>query len=592
MQFRTLLFILILALPVSVFAQEKYTIPKKNRVIQESSSNLNKVPVGNKLQNIDFTSITEQTYQFNKLLNQGPVVFVFLSTECPVAQRYAMRLKRMHVEYKGKGVTIVGVYPNENDSVEDVKAYLLKAEYTFPIIKDIDGSLARHFGATMTPQAHLVDTSGVLRFRGPIDDNRYVTRVKHEYLKEAISAVLAGKPVPVKETPAFGCTIHFPDLPALAEINYAEHIAPIIQKNCQSCHHDDGIAPFPLVNYEDVKMYANKIGEQTQARLMPPWRTVSGHGDFKNERRLTDNEIGLIAEWVKTAVSGPTKGDASTIQSQVAWTHGEPDVIVNTYIVYRKHPKGKHTSIKVPINTAFAKDMYIRGIDFQSENRKTVRRIVASIGSMSKSQETLLKDNRIGKNKLTDFQYNYDFRIGVWLPGLAPTTLPDKIGHLLPKGGTITLDILYQGSDHEEHDMLKVGLYLSDSPDTAHTYKATLSNYTINRKNNSNQQNADLSYQFKQDSYVCAVVPQKIVEEQDIKVVAITPLGERIKLIWIKESPLYWLDEWQDNYYYRQPVFLPAGTRLEFDVVDESIPLKSLIVCHFYYVKAAEYAVE
>ena len=45
----------------------------------------------------------------------------------------------------------------------------------------------------MTPQAHLVDTSGVLRYRGPIDDNRYETRVKHNYLKDALVAVLNGK---------------------------------------------------------------------------------------------------------------------------------------------------------------------------------------------------------------------------------------------------------------------------------------------------------------------------------------------------------------------------------------------------------------
>ena len=72
-----------------------------------------------------------------------------------------------------------------------------------------------------------------------------------------------------------------------------------------------------------------------------------------------------------------------------------------------------------------------------------------------------------------------DLRIGMWGPGIHPTALPDKVGHLLPKGGTITLNILYQGTDRGEQEILKIGLYLSDAPGTVRTYKATL----INRGN-------------------------------------------------------------------------------------------------------------
>ena len=196
---RTIFFILILLLPISVSAQDDYTIPKKHRVIQESSTKSSTIRVDTKINSIDFTALNGTTYRLDNLLKQGPVVFIFLSAECPVAQRYAMRLKRMHAKYKEHGATIIGVYSNENDSVEDVNSYLAKAEYAFPIVKDTDGSLARHLGATMTPQAHLVDSAAVLRYRGPIDDNRYVTRVKHEYLKDALLAVLEGKSVPVKE---------------------------------------------------------------------------------------------------------------------------------------------------------------------------------------------------------------------------------------------------------------------------------------------------------------------------------------------------------------------------------------------------------
>ncbi len=589
MLFRTLLSIFfLLFLSISVFAQDQYTIPKKHRVIQESSTDSRDVQVDTKLANVDFTALTEKTYRLDELLKLGPVAFIFLSAECPVAQRYAMRLKRMHAEYQEKGLTIVGVYANENDSVQDVKAYLAKAEYTFPIVKDTDGSLARHLGATMTPQAHLIDTSGTLRYRGPIDDNRYITRVKHEYLKDALRAVLEGKPVPIKEAPAFGCTIHLPDLPMLTEINYSEHIAPIIQKNCQSCHHEVGIAPLPLEDYEDVKAYADKIREQTQARLMPPWRIVSDHGDFKNERRLTESEIELIANWVRTgAASGSIDSDSLKGQSPKIWTLGKPDVIVNTNIVYKSLPKGKQATIKAHIDTAFAKDMYIRGIDFQSENSKTVRRIIASIRSKANSDTTLLKDNNgTGRKTINGSKNNFEFRIGNWTIGIQPTVLPDKIGYLLPKGAKITLNILYQGTNREQHDTLKTGLYLSDSPDTSRTYKATLSNNVINGKDNSEKQNEVISYHFKEDSYVFAVEPQMLTEEHEIKIVAITPTDEQIKMIWFKES----LFDWLDVYHYQEPIFLPAGTQLVFEYGAKA--KQNPFVLHFYFTKASEYVVE
>lgn len=224
---KTLLIQLILFIPITVFAQSDYTIPKKHRVIQEQTLKSQNVPIGSKFTDVDFTSIHRDTYSLSSLSKQGPIIFVFLSAECPVAQRYAMRLKRMQREFTNENVTIVGVYSNVNDSVNDVQEYLKKAEYPFPIVKDVNGRIARHLGATMTPQAHLIDTSKVLRYRGPIDDNRYETRVKHNYLKDALVAILSGKEVKVKETPAFGCTIHLPDLPVEKPVIYQEQIAQI-----------------------------------------------------------------------------------------------------------------------------------------------------------------------------------------------------------------------------------------------------------------------------------------------------------------------------------------------------------------------------
>ena len=153
-----LILLLILTLASAIHAASEYTITNKHRVIEETTLNQNNVPVGTKLPAVNFTILDGKTHNLEILTKQGPVVVTFLATECPVAQRYTTRLKRLHAEFPTH--TFVAVYPNENDSVDEVKAHVAKAEYnTFHVVKDATGSLTRTFGATMTPQTFVVDTA-------------------------------------------------------------------------------------------------------------------------------------------------------------------------------------------------------------------------------------------------------------------------------------------------------------------------------------------------------------------------------------------------------------------------------------------------
>ncbi len=582
---KIVIILLIVALPIAAHAQADYTIPKKHRVIQEKSTQLRSVLVDAKVPDISFTTLQDSTHTLSALVRQGPVVFVFLSAECPVAQRYAMRLKRMHTEFADKHVTIVGVYSNENDSVEDVKAYLERADYPFPIVKDTDGSLARHIGGTMTPQAHLIGTSGVLRYRGSIDDNRYETRIKHHYLKDALVAVLDGKPVPMKETAAFGCTIHLPDVNTQNQITYSEHIAPILQKNCLTCHHQNGIAPIVLTDYDNAKAHAAKIAEQTQKRLMPPWRLGQGYGKFKNQLRLTDTEIEMVANWVNDNTPvGPKLNDLPIAQSSETWIPGEPD-IKEIPIEFKELTEGKHASLTITIKTDFGKDVFVRGIDFQSKNTKTTRRVTTYL----KTQRNVIPDDD-QFNAQTNPNHPVDVRLGTWAPDFTPTVLPEGVGYLLPKGGQIILNVLYKGSDRPERENLRLSLYLSKTPETARLHKATLAKH-----DDPNQQEAVLSYEFKNDVYVFAVFPPLYVDKRGLRVVAVTPTGEHIKMLWVKESHIEWLNEWLDIYHYRQPIFLPAGSRLELDIQEDSENQNNRelsdekVICQFFYVLASEY---
>jgi hypothetical protein len=81
-------------------------------------------------------------------------------------------------------------------------------------------------------------------------------------------------------------------------VNFSQHIAPIIYKNCTSCHRTGEIAPFPLTNYEEVSNWSSMIKHVTGIKYMPPWKPDPAYQRYQRENFLTDSEIQLIADWV------------------------------------------------------------------------------------------------------------------------------------------------------------------------------------------------------------------------------------------------------------------------------------------------------
>jgi hypothetical protein len=123
------------------------------------------------------------------------------------------------------------------------------------------------------------------------------------------------------------------------EITFTKDIAPILQRSCQRCHRPDGVAPMPLVTYEQVRPWAREIRVRTsmgpQAGVMPPWFVEKDIGiqKFKDDPSLSDEEIALIAKWVN---SGAPRGNPIDMPPPLhfdesdKWTIGEPDLVLKS----------------------------------------------------------------------------------------------------------------------------------------------------------------------------------------------------------------------------------------------------------------------
>ena len=139
-------------------------------------------------------------------------VLFFVKTDCPISNRYAPEIRRLHERFAAQGVAFWQVYPDPDESVEAIRQHVRDYDYPGHILRDTRHALVSLTGVRITPEAAVFTPAGQMAYHGRIDD-RYVDFGKaraapsRRDLQEALEAVLAGSPVENSTTPAVGCFI-------------------------------------------------------------------------------------------------------------------------------------------------------------------------------------------------------------------------------------------------------------------------------------------------------------------------------------------------------------------------------------------------
>src|SRR5262245_55860491 len=139
-------------------------------------------------------------------------VLLFVSADCPISNRCAPDVRRLHDTYEKDGVAFWLIYPNPAETTADIRDHLKSFSYPGTALRDPKHELAKAAGATITPETAVYDAKGALVYRGRIDDRYSAVGIekaqatRHD-LQDAIAAALAGKPVKQKFTQAVGCYI-------------------------------------------------------------------------------------------------------------------------------------------------------------------------------------------------------------------------------------------------------------------------------------------------------------------------------------------------------------------------------------------------
>jgi peroxiredoxin len=136
------------------------------------------------------------------------IVLAFWSFKCPVALACNDRLTALQSKYGNRGVVVLGVASNANESKAEIQRNVSNLNLSFPILLDSDGMVAERLGASHTPGIFILDPGAILRYKGSLDNNKKLgDRGREANAEEAIDSILAGQPVAKPETAFFGCSI-------------------------------------------------------------------------------------------------------------------------------------------------------------------------------------------------------------------------------------------------------------------------------------------------------------------------------------------------------------------------------------------------
>ena len=134
-------------------------------------------------------------------------VVIFTSVICPMSLDYSGRIAKLAADYGPRNVRVLVLNSNRNESSEQVEEYRKVFKLGVPVYRDPNGQVADMFHAFSTPTAVVLDRRGAVRYWGSIDNNRNPARATKQYLRQAIDALLAGKPIDLPRSRVLGCSI-------------------------------------------------------------------------------------------------------------------------------------------------------------------------------------------------------------------------------------------------------------------------------------------------------------------------------------------------------------------------------------------------
>jgi hypothetical protein len=343
------------------------------------------------------------------------------------------------------------------------------------------------------------------------------------------------------------------------ELTFNKHIAPIVFQHCSACHRPGQAAPFALLNYQDVKKHAPNIADVTARRYMPPWLPEPGYGEFAGERRLTVEELGMLQQWIAEGASEGAPSDLPPLPKWDGdWQLGTPDLIVTMPEPYALAAEGRDVYRNFVLPVPLAASRYVRGVELRPGNPKVVHHAFVKVDRTAQSRRQDARDTGSGFGGMNVTAEIPGGHFLGWQPGRQPAFLPEGLAFKIDSGNDLVLQMHLNTTGKPESLQSSVGLFFTDRPPTNTCFKMYLTSFTIDIPPGEREYVVEDNFVLPANVQVLAVLPHAHYLAKEMQGWATRPDGSREWLLWIKQ----WDFNWQGDYRYAKPVFLPKGSTL------------------------------
>jgi len=352
-------------------------------------------------------------------------------------------------------------------------------------------------------------------------------------------------------------------LPVLAQ-TWATDVAPILFQNCTKCHNPQGIAPFPLVTYDDAYNMRAAVKEAVMQKVMPPWPPQAGYGEFAHPRVLTDQQIQTIANWVD---GGGAAGNLSAAPPAPVYSNNyeiqTPDLVVQmpSYTVNTDYDL--YRCFVIPANNAA--QQYIKEIEVIPGNRAIVHHVLVFQDPSNTPANLDAQDPDPGYVSFGGTGSGASKLIAGWVPGSSKFRAPDGMGIKLAMGTNIVLQVHYPAGTYSQTDSTQVRIKYATGNFTREVMiDPVLNHYDLEEgplvipANTTKTFHAQYTVPAQYDVSLLLAGPHMHLIGRAVKSWGVTTGGDTIPLINIP----HWDFHWQGFYPFKYVKKIPGGTEL------------------------------
>ncbi len=347
--------------------------------------------------------------------------------------------------------------------------------------------------------------------------------------------------------------------PITTKVMFNKEVVRILERNCLGCHAPGKIkADIPLTTYEEARPWAKAIKEEVLEKRMMPYQAVKGYGSLQHDYALPQRDVELLVSWIE---GGAPRGDLKDYPKEAIekliggqdWGLGQPDLILQPEGETKIAAEGDDETRCFALPTGLKEDRWVGAVDFQPGNGAVVHS--AWIAIERAPQSRVIKAARRINNNCPPGVEN----LWQWVPGQSAGRLPNGAAIKLSAGSRIVAKVRYRKNGQAATDRSRIGLYFAKDPINKAVRTVTINAPAIAIPPNAGDHRIRVSYAIAEQTDVVAIRPVLFPFAKSVEATAYRPDGTIEVLVWAKGYRY----DWQPTYFFRKPVVLPKGARIE-----------------------------